>query len=197
MYQTARGEDHGLTAHDHWWRTVDDFSLGSEFRNGLEQLARRDVSEYDPSKGTLSFIVDEGVAQMAVNLLPFFQHLVIKCGERGVIVAMRIHGQNVETSGWRYEQNNAFRRCVVATNTSSTEVVVLQHFPALRADKIVNVTGAGDALVGYLLACLIRNPTVLHHPNTLSDVINAAQQAAVLTLQSNQAVSPLLSAMQS
>jgi pseudouridine-5'-phosphate glycosidase/pseudouridine kinase len=197
MYQTASGSGEDLIGHDRWWRTINNFSLGSEFRTDLELLARRDVSDHDSPKGTLSFIIDEGVSQMAVNLLPFFQHLVIKCGERGVIVVMRIHGQDIETSGWRHEKSNALRRCVVATNSSTKEMVVIQHFPAPQADKVVNVTGAGDSIVGYLLASLICNPGVLNHPNTLKDVIDAAQTAAVLTLQSSHAVSPLLSAMQS
>jgi len=161
----------------------------------LEQLARRNVSDQDSSKGTLSFLVDEGIAQMAVNLLPFFQHLVIKCGERGVIVAMRISRQDIGTSGWAHERSNAFRRYVVSIGDTSKETVVLQHVPGLTVESIVNVTGAGDTLVGFLLASFVHNPALFQHPKTLNETVNAAQRAAVLTLQSRQAVSPQLSVM--
>jgi pseudouridine-5'-phosphate glycosidase/pseudouridine kinase len=103
MYQAARSDDLDLTAHPSWWSTIEGFSLGSGFRMNLEQLARRNVLDHDSSAGTLSFLVDEGVAQMAVNLLPFFQHVIIKCGRRGVIVAMRIPGPAAERSGWVHE----------------------------------------------------------------------------------------------
>jgi pseudouridine-5'-phosphate glycosidase/pseudouridine kinase len=89
-------------------------------------------------------------------------------------------------------RSNAFRRCVIAVGDITKDVIVLQHFPGLTAETIVNVTGAGDTFVGYLLASLVRNPVAFQHPKTLSDTINAAQRAAILTLQSSQAVSPLL-----
>jgi pseudouridine-5'-phosphate glycosidase/pseudouridine kinase len=59
--------------------------------------------------------------------------------------------------------------------------------------SIVNVTGAGDTLVGAVLAALIRTPLAFDDPKTLTALIADAQLAAVLTLQSAHAVSPELS----
>ncbi|KAH7925213.1 hypothetical protein BV22DRAFT_1195370 [Leucogyrophana mollusca] len=197
MYHEARSSPLDLMSHDHWWRVIDRLGLGSQSRMDLEQLARRNVSEHDPALGKLSLLVDKGVAQMAVNLLPFFQHLVIKCGELGIIVAMRLSGQRAETSSWRSERSNPLGRYVVGRSPSSGELVILQHFPALRIPEgtIVNVTGAGDSLVGSLLATLTSNPQAFEDPASLKDTIDSAQQAAVLTLQSPHAVSPLLSSI--
>jgi len=195
MYQVAREDPLDLMAHPVWWSVIDDFSLGAGFRMDLEQLARRDVSDHDVSKGTLSFLVDQGIAQKAVNLLPFFQHLVVKCGDLGILVVMRISGLGLTTSGWAQEHSNPHKRYVVAHGKS--QIVVLQHFPALAVETIVNVTGAGDSFVGTLLAHLVERPHSFHSPKSLSDIIFTAQHAACLTLQSHFAVSPLLSESQS
>lgn len=193
MYQEAVAGPGELTSHSHWWTVVEAMSLGSVFRMDLEQLARLNACDHDPSKGTLSFLIDQGIAQMAIHLLPFFQHIVIKCGDRGVVTVFRVSGKSMETSAWMQERSNVRRRYVVGHGKSGTAVV--QHFPAVRLAKeqIVNVTGAGDTLVGSMLAGLLHNPTALEDPSTLVDLISKAQDAAVLTLQSPCAVSPSLS----
>jgi pseudouridine-5'-phosphate glycosidase/pseudouridine kinase len=158
----------------------------------LERLSNKSASDNDASKGKLAFIVDQGVAQMIVKLLPFFQHLVVKCGAQGCLVAMRISERDALTSPWAHRRSDPSQRCVIARGNSG-ELLVLQHFPALHIDKVVNVTGAGDSFVGALLANLVRNPRTFQDPKTLSDAISAAQRAAILSLQSQFAVSPLLS----
>ncbi|EGO28980.1 hypothetical protein SERLADRAFT_444897 [Serpula lacrymans var. lacrymans S7.9] len=197
IYHEVRSPSWDLMSSEAWWRVIDGFGLGSAFRMDLEKLARMDVSKDDPRQGTLSFLISEGIAQMAINLLPFFEKLVIKCGERGVIVAMRLSGHVVETLPWISATNSFDARRVIARSMSSREMVVLQHFPALHIDKssIINVTGAGDSLVGSLLATLVSNPKAFESPKSLKDMVDKAQQAAVLTLQSSASVSPLLSAM--
>jgi pseudouridine-5'-phosphate glycosidase/pseudouridine kinase len=49
--------------------------------------------------------------------------------------------------------------------------------------------------VGALLATLAQNPDALHHPQSLQDAVLISQRAAVLTLQSHHAVSPVLQEM--
>lgn len=179
-------------SHPIWWDTIDNFALGSAFRMDLEQLARKTVQETDPSKGTLAFIIDQGIAQMAVNLLPFFRHLVIKCGNLGVLVVMHIPSQAAKNSIWKNEGTNIHKKCIVAHGRHQ-EIVVLQHFAALPIQTVVNVTGAGDSFVGALLAYLGRDHSAFDSPDTLQNAIFAAQKAASLSLQSHSAVSPVLS----
>ncbi|TFY72885.1 hypothetical protein EVG20_g132 [Dentipellis fragilis] len=199
LYASAR-DVHELTSHARWWSTIDNFAIGAEFRMALEQLARlsASISTTTNSKsksksegtGTLSFLVDQGIAQMAINLLPFFQHIVIKCGELGVIVVMRVSGGS---SPWALERSNPRRRYIVAHGRSET--VVLKHFPAheLAGNTAVNVTGAGDSLVGALLAMLTENPSLFQDEKMMDDAIEVAQRAAIATLGSELAVSPTLS----
>jgi pseudouridine-5'-phosphate glycosidase/pseudouridine kinase len=194
MYNAAQAEPTGLMSHARWWTIIDGLSLGSQYRTDLERLARRNVSDLDSSKGTLSFLLDEGVALMAVNLLPFFQTLIIKCGEFGVITAARISRSDVDKSGWANLRSNANERYVIARGTSQ-DMLVLQHQSALHVDTktVLNVTGAGDSLVGSVLADLVESPTLFHSPASSRQTLRRAQRAAVLTLQSRHAVSPELS----
>ena len=188
LYKFASTDPLELTSNDYWWRTIDNFSIGSEFRFSLEQLARQDAG----SNGrTLSFLVDQGVAQMAINLLPFFQHLVIKCGDLGVLLAMRFPVDN--PTAWAGERSDARRRQIIAHGKS--EIVVIKHYPAHTIDPqyAVSVTGAGDSLVGAVLAALVQNPSAFSDPESLDDVIELGQSAAVETLRSPLAVSPSLS----
>jgi pseudouridine-5'-phosphate glycosidase/pseudouridine kinase len=195
LYQQAQLLD--LTSHDRWWRIIDSLGLGSKFRTDLELLSRRDASDHNPSRGNLAFLVEKGVAQMAINLLPFFRHLVIKCGDLGVIVVMRLTGDEAAQSSWSTESTNCHARYVVSHSSISGDIVVLQHFPALQlpGDASLNTTGAGDSLVGALLAALVQSPKAFHAVGSLQHTIDTAQQAALSSLQSPCAVSPLLSSL--
>ncbi|KAG1757629.1 Indigoidine synthase A like protein-domain-containing protein [Suillus lakei] len=186
-----------LTSHDRWWQVLDGLGLGSKFRMDLDLLSRRDASSHDTSGRSLAFLVENGVAQMAINLLPFFRHLVIKCGDMGVIVVMRLTGDDAAKSSWSTGSTNHHGRYVVSQSSTSGDIVVLQHFPAMQlpSDALVNTTGAGDSLVGALLAALVQSPKAFHSIISLQRTIDIAQRAALLSLQSPLAVSPLLSSL--
>ncbi|KAJ3758649.1 indigoidine synthase A-like protein [Lentinula raphanica] len=185
IFETANEKD--LLSKPQYWTALDNFALTSRYRMELEHLSRVNVSDEDTSRGTLSFLLDQGMAQMAVKLLPLFRHIVIKCGDKGVLVAMR---QNPD-SAWRSEQSNIKARCVV--HHSDSDTIVLSHFPALPVEHLVNVTGAGDSFVGILASYLVRQPNAFNSPESLTQVIDVAQRAAVLTLGSPYAVAPELS----
>lgn len=60
---------------DAWkWEAVEDACIGQEWRESLEKLAKQ---------FKLKWLLDDGVALQMVNLLPFFQNIVLKCGEQG------------------------------------------------------------------------------------------------------------------
>jgi len=190
LYRCARTEPWELTSHDYWWKIVDKFSIGTEFRSSLDRLARENAG-MTKGKTTLSFLVDRGIAQMAVNLLPFFQHLVIKCGDLGVLLAMRFPTD--KPTAWAGERTDIQRRQIVIHGKS--ELVVIKHYPAHEIDpqSVVSVTGAGDSLVGAILAALTQNSSTFDSPELVDDIIALAQSAAIQTMQSPLAVSPSLS----
>jgi len=116
---------------------------------------------------------------------------VVKCGSQGSLVAMRINERDALASPWAHKRSDPSQRCVIARGHSGG-LLVLQHFPPHDIETVVNVTGAGDSFVGALLASLVRNPKTFQDPRTLDGAISAAQHAAILSLQSEFAVSPLL-----
>lgn len=192
IYDAAQSESFNLMGHASWWSVVDGLNLGTAFRMDLEQLSRRPVSDHDPSKGNMAFLVEQGIIQKAVNLLPFIQHLIIKCGDQGIIVVMYISPKDALNSVWVHQRSNPLERYIVAHGISK-EITFIQHFPSLPIETITNVTGAGDSFVGALLACLAYDSSAMYDPKGLQDIVTIAQKAAILTLQSHTAVSPFLS----
>ncbi|KAJ2928855.1 hypothetical protein H1R20_g8160, partial [Candolleomyces eurysporus] len=163
VYQQAQSEDYDLMASGWWWSCIDNLSLGSNFRMELEQLARRSVDDADTSKGTLAFLIDQGIAQIAVNLLPFFQHIWIKCGPNGAIAVMHIPGNVAASTGFASQKSNIAKRCVVAHGRNK-DIVVLRHFPAFKVESPTNVTGAGDSFVGTLIAGISNEGNQIYDP---------------------------------
>jgi pseudouridylate synthase / pseudouridine kinase len=170
-------------------------TLRPQFQMDLEGLARRSASDGDASQETLSFLLDEEIAHKGLSLLPFFQTIVVKCGHLGVVVILRIPGPALRTSGWACRRSDLANRYITGQVGSPREMVVLQHFPAfnLPNPETFNVTGAGDTLIGSILASLLQDPLVFQGPQSMKNAIDSAQRAAVLTLQSPHAVSPHLS----
>lgn len=192
VFEQVKSEEYDLMARDWWWKFIDNLSLGTSFRMDLDQLARRPVDDEEPSKGKLGFLTEQGVAQMAVNLLPFFQHIWVKCGAQGVLVFMHIPPEKAALTGFASQRTKMVKRCIVAHGMKK-DIVVVKHFPALKVDTVENVTGAGDSFVGTLVAGIASDNKRVYDLEGLDSLVNTAQQAAALTLQSHEAVSPLLS----
>ncbi|SGY29797.1 BQ5605_C002g01085 [Microbotryum silenes-dioicae] len=143
-------------------------------------LLARDLPEW---------ITGQGVVQMAVRLLPLVGCVLVKAGERGVVVIQRISGGDRVTQ-WQKEQG---KNVVVAPCTKTgREAVVVAYYPGIEMGegKIVSVTGAGDSLAGALGALMSRGKR-LDDFGELKGVVDVAQQAAVRTLMSSEAVGDL------
>ncbi|KAJ6509487.1 indigoidine synthase A-like protein, partial [Mycena vitilis] len=184
-------EDSGLTSSPLWWSVVDKLALGDAFRMDMAQLARRGVRDDTTSGQTLAFLIEEGITQMAIALTPFFRHIFIKCGDRGVVGVIRLSGKDAQTSEWAHERSNPGRRYAVAHADAGNEILVVMHFPP-HPTTVVNSTGAGDSFVGALLASLQAHPHSLSNPTALNTLVDTCQKAACLTLQTQSSVSPLL-----
>ncbi|KAJ2719207.1 hypothetical protein GGI07_005346 [Coemansia sp. Benny D115] len=128
--------------------------------------------------------VDVDLVRAAVTLLAVFPLQVVKLGELGVLVV----GTAEETARGGAGGRRPFVR----------------HVPALKPRRVVNSNGAGDSLVGALLAGLCR----AHEPllvdtggvgmlalsaEEVCDIVQRAQRAAILSLECEQAVSDALS----
>ncbi|GAA5835197.1 hypothetical protein JCM11251_006641 [Rhodosporidiobolus azoricus] len=133
------------------------------------------------------WVVEEGVAVQAVRLLPIFNTLFVKSGERGVLVVQRVSGVEA-VAAWKKEAKR--KGTVVAlSGATSSEAIVLRHYPALPLEEAHqgNVTGAGDNLAGAVIAAVVRgwNPA---SPRDLDRIVDLAQRAAIGALKSKEAV---------
>ena len=109
---------------------------------------------------------------MAVNLLPLFRHLIVKCRKRGAVVVMWISRQ----TKWTSERSNIHRRYIVSSGSGSGYIVVLQHFHAdhLHPESIVSVTGAGDTPVASAPASLTQPPRGFKGLGSLKKIVEDA-----------------------
>jgi len=91
---------------------------------------------------------------------------------------------------WSNERTRSDQRLLIAKGENST--LVMKHYPAIPLrERIVNVTGAGDSFVGSLLASLSVSGAI-DSVASLDRIVEEAQCAAILSLSSSEAVSPLL-----
>jgi len=73
-----------LTSLDRWFERID--RLGFQAGISADAFARLGGPEG-------SFLSKNGIIQMSVQLLPFFQHLIVKCGDKGVYGSAAMHIQ--------------------------------------------------------------------------------------------------------
>lgn len=116
---------------------------------------------------------------------------------------MHILSSEAQASSWSLSTVRTSGRQIVVKPTNGS-ILVLKYFPAhtlttsgFEHSNVVNVTGAGDSLVGSLLASVVSNNSdslnPFFDPYRLDAAVDRAQKAAILTLQSPFAVSPLVS----
>jgi pseudouridine-5'-phosphate glycosidase/pseudouridine kinase len=141
------------------WDYVNALNLGAEWRGAVEALARRSGA----------WIADEGVAARMVQCLPWVGGFWLKAGSRGMLRLSL--GQEPGQKGG------------VAHRTPDGRTLALTHYPppAIAADEVLNTTGAGDTLVGGIVAGLLGGAAE-------ADFVAAALERVGRTLRSPLAV---------
>jgi pseudouridine-5'-phosphate glycosidase/pseudouridine kinase len=128
-------------------------------------------------------MTDAGVPQQCLQLLPFFPTLVVTMGDQGVFLAQVLKGNDPRLK----DPDHA--KYVVARARAEDEVIAgvyMRLYPAVeKVDDVVSVNGVGDTFLGALVAGMAKGGRV-------DQLINTAQKAAVMSLRSREAVSPLL-----
>ncbi|KAJ2813472.1 hypothetical protein H4S07_000669 [Coemansia furcata] len=109
----------------------------------------------------------------ALTLFPLFPIQIIKLGEKGV--------------------------AVVSPQQRDQSRPVLRHISPLKPGRIVNSNGAGDSLVGAMLALLHSKQVTMSStrhvdlsPGEIDDMVVRAQRASILSLESPLAISDKL-----
>lgn len=177
MYSAA--ESSRLFESESWWSTIDSFGLPSSgSRDRFVALTNRDL-------------VDEGVPQQVIRLLPFCPNIVTKLGSQGCLLTMILPRDDP-----RLSHPDSRPHIVSHTTYESGPVggIYMRLFPPaelVQQEDIVSVNGVGDTLLGVLMAGIVRDLKADRVPR-LEELLPVAQKAAVLTLRSSEAVSPAI-----
>jgi sugar/nucleoside kinase (ribokinase family) len=174
MHRTAR--EVFLFESPQWWAVINSFELSATgSRDKLSAL-------------TSPALVDQGVPQQTIQLLPYIPNLVVKLGAQGCLLAYllpRGDGALTDPDAAPY----ILARC--DTESGSVGGVYMRLFgpaEAVPQEDVVSVNGVGDTLLGVLIAGLVGKG----EGKRLEDLIPVAQHAAVKALKSPRAVSPEL-----
>ena len=179
MYAAAR--EAGLFDSPEWWDVINHMNLSA---SGSRDLLVRTLGVD---------LVEKGVPQMMLQLLPLVPWLVVKLGSKGCLVAMLL------PKGDERLESPESARYVLARSEDERKGVVggvyMRLFPAaevVREEDVVSVNGVGDTMLGVLMAGLVS----VDGKRRLEDVVEVAQKAAVLTLRSAEAVSSEVKSVQ-
>ena len=172
--------DAGLFEREDWWRAIDSIGLSSS--GSRDKL----VSVTD------NLLVDQGVPQQSIRLLPFIPCILTTLGERGVLMT-----QMLQPGDDRLTCSDA-APYILSRSTDGNNVVggvYMRLFPPVEtvsSDTIVSVNGVGDTFLGVLMAGLTKEK-----PKNIVELVDIAQRGSVMTLKSKEAVSPEISTLRS
>jgi pseudouridine-5'-phosphate glycosidase/pseudouridine kinase len=160
-----------------WWEVIDAFGIPSSgISHRLEKLTSREL-------------VELGVPQQTVQLLPYMPTILTKLGAQGVLLTQLLRKNDARLT------DPGASAHVVSRSPANSLVggVYMRLFrPPLVLDpaQVVSVNGVGDTFLGAILSAVTR-PGL---PAAVEDAVEFAQTQAARTLRSREAVSPELKA---
>lgn len=190
--------------YDTWFPLLDSLGVDSAFREKLNKLAIKNE--------VISEGLTTGYIQQAFQLLPYLPNIILKLGSKGILyfsisTSINDYSSIPTTSEYRPEFTitSSGREYFDDNGGNKKMGIAIQYFPIPNENKdiqIKNVTGAGDSLLGYLTATLLRVSENSKDNTWLSSEINSieeewfkweslykSQVASGLSLQSNEAIS--------
>lgn len=183
MYTAAHSN--GFFERQDWWEVIDALGIPSSGARTAMALA------------TSPELVDQGIPQQSVQLLPFIHSICTKLGAKGVLLTQLLKAGDPRLTSGAYAPH-ILSRCNNGTeDTLGVGGVYMRLFPSVeevKADEIVSVNGVGDTFAGTLIAELAKSKAQGKEKG-VEECIDIAQRAAVLTLKSAAAVSPELTAL--
>ena len=176
MHDAANGA--GMFGREDWWRVIDSIGLSSSgSRDQLVSLTNRTL-------------VDQGIPQQSIRLLPFIPCLLVTLGKQGVLLTQLLRpGDDRLTSS--HALPFILSRSIDGSDTIGG--VYMRLFPPVEnvpREEIVSVNGVGDTFLGVLIAGLTKQK-----PKDVADLVNIAQEGSVITLKSMESVCPQISTL--
>ena len=174
MHTAAR--EAGFFDRQDWWEVVDAMGIPSSGARVQMALA------------TSSMLVDQGVPQQSIQLLPFIPCICTKLGKDGVLITQILAANDPRLTDGKYAPHILSRCSNESEGSIGVGGVYMRLFPAIEevpAEEVVSVNGVGDSFAGTLVAGLAKDSS-----KKVEDLVDLAQRAAVLTLKSKESVSP-------
>lgn len=133
------------------------------FRSFVLGISSNEAFRNQMSSNLPPWLAQEGVVQMALQMLAFTRSLVVKLGSRGLLIATKAAaeqgalfmsaGSRPDQTGAVHDSSNDVKGTQAVVVPCSAGSLVLQHFNALPLpEDPVSVVGGGDSLLGALLA---------------------------------------------
>ena len=170
----------GLFEREDWWSAIDSIGLPSSgSRDKLVSL-------------TSGALVDQGVPQQSIRLLPFIPSILTTLGQHGVLMTQMLR------PGDHRLTNPTSAPYILSRSTDGNKSVggiYMRLFPPVERvhnDDIVSVNGMGDTFLAVMIAGLVKEK-----PKDFEELVNTAQKGSVMTLKSKEAVSPQISTLYS
>ena len=175
MHHAAR--EKGFFERQDWWRVVD--SLGISSTGARDRLVSL----------TGASIVDQGIPQQSIQLLPLMPCILTKMGAQGVLLT-----ELLRAGDERITLASAAPYILCRSHDGNEDVggVYMRYFPSVKVHEkdIISVNGVGDTFLGVLMAGLASGQV-----HGMDRLIELAQKGSVMTLKSKEAVSPDLGAL--
>ncbi|KEQ70103.1 IdgA domain protein [Aureobasidium namibiae CBS 147.97] len=167
-----------------WWAVIDSLGIPSTGARVAMTMA------------TNSSLVDAGIPQQTIQLLPFIPTICVKLGADGVLLTQILPAGDPRLQDPASSPYILSRCFNLPEESSGVGGVYMRLFPAAeKVDEkdIVSVNGVGDTFLGTIIAGLAKRGK----DAKIEELVDIAQKAAVLTLKSKEAVSPELSSLRS
>jgi pseudouridine-5'-phosphate glycosidase/pseudouridine kinase len=169
MYSAAR--DKGLFDSTGWWRIID--AMGMSSSGSRDRLVAM----------TSAALVDAGIPQQTIQLLPFLPCIITKLGAKGALLTQLLRPGDARLTAPEYSP-------YILSRAPPTDELIggvyMRLFPPaaeLADGAIISVNGAGDTLLGAVISGLASGQ------ERAENIIPLAQEASLLTLKSAGGVS--------
>ncbi|KAF2760132.1 IdgA domain-containing protein [Pseudovirgaria hyperparasitica] len=170
MHATAQ---QALLSRQDWWEVIDALGISSSgLRTALTHATNADL-------------VDQGIPQMGIQLLPFIPTILTKLGPKGVLLTSLLPRGDERLHRAEYKPYVLSRTNVDGSGVGGVYMRLFEPPEVLVGEDVVSVNGVGDTFLGAVVAGILKGRRV-------EEVVGLAQRAAGLTLRSKEAVSPEL-----
>ncbi|KAJ0115996.1 hypothetical protein J7T55_004166 [Diaporthe amygdali] len=171
MYTAAK--DNGYLDSIPWFEVIDAFGMHGGARERFVQL-------------TSAEITDAGLPVQSIQLLPYIPTIITKMGDKGALLTTILKPNDPRLFDPEHERYILTR---AQPGHPSVGAVYMRLYPAVeRVGTPISVNGMGDTFLGTLVAGLALG-------GRAEDLVDVAQNAAVMTLKSHLSVSPDLGAL--